>query len=257
LFDVSGKRVLVTGGTRGLGMVMALALAERGAWVAVSSRDAAACESAQQEIGKAAAAGAEVLALPADVSHEAEVARLAHEVEATWGRLDVLVNNAGTAWGAPLDSFPASAWDKVLGLNLKAPFLLTQALLPLLEASTNPDDPSRVINVGSIDGLRVPPLDNFSYSASKAGLHHMTRVLAKHLGPRGITVNAIAPGLFETRMTRATLEAGRQVFEGESALGRIGRPEDIAGVVVFLAAPASRFITGSVLAVDGGAATTA
>ena len=166
------------------------------------------------------------------------------------------VNNAGANWAAPLEEFPAHGWDKVLDLNLKAPFYLTRAFLPLLEAAGTADDPARVINVGSIDGLSVPPFHTYSYAASKAGLHHLTRVLARELGPRHITVNAVAPGPFESKMMAATLAAMSDEIAASSPLGRIGRPDDMAGVVVFLSGRGSAYITGAVIPVDGGIATT-
>jgi NAD(P)-dependent dehydrogenase (short-subunit alcohol dehydrogenase family) len=167
-----------------------------------------------------------------------------------------LVNNAGATWGAPFAEFPASAWDKVIDLNLKAPFFLTRAFLPLLEAGGTHDDPARVINVGSIDGLHVPTLPTYSYSASKAGLHHLTRVLARELGPRQITVNAVAPGPFESKMMAATLRAVGDEIAARAPLRRIGRPDDMAGVVVYLASRAGAYVTGAVIPVDGGLATT-
>jgi NAD(P)-dependent dehydrogenase (short-subunit alcohol dehydrogenase family) len=166
------------------------------------------------------------------------------------------VNNAGATWGAPLEEFPAAAWDKVVDLNLKSPFFLTRAFLPLLEAAGTHDDPARVINVGSIDGLHVPSLPTYSYSASKAGLHHLTRVLARELGPRQITVNAVAPGPFESKMMAATLASAGDAIAAAAPLRRIGRPDDMAGVAVYLASRAGSYVTGAVIPVDGGLATT-
>jgi NAD(P)-dependent dehydrogenase (short-subunit alcohol dehydrogenase family) len=197
-----------------------------------------------------------VVSIPADVSTEAECVRLAEEVGRREERVHVLVNNAGATWGAPFEEFPASAWDKVLDLNLKAPFFLTRAFTPLLEAAATADDPARVVNVGSIDGLHAPALPTYSYSASKAGVHHLTRVLAKELGPRGITVNAVAPGPFESKMMAATLEAFGDEIAASSPLGRIGRPDDMAGVVVYLSSRAGAYVTGAVIPVDGGRSTT-
>src|ERR1700735_1837555 len=192
LFDLSGKTAVVTGGTRGIGLMIARGLLQAGASVYISSRKADACAAAAQELAQYAP----VAAIPAALSTEAECLRLAREVGEREQALHILVNNAGATWGAPLAEFPAAAWDKVVDLNLKAPFFLTRAFLPLLEAGGTHDDPARVINVGSIDGLHVPSLPTYSYSASKAGLHHLTRVLASELGPRQITVNAVAPGPF-------------------------------------------------------------
>jgi NAD(P)-dependent dehydrogenase (short-subunit alcohol dehydrogenase family) len=252
LFDLSGKTAVVTGGTRGIGLMMARGLLEAGASVYISSRKADACAEAAKELSQYGP----VTAIPADLSTEAECLRLAAEVGSHEQSLSILVNNAGATWGAPLEEFPASAWDKVVDLNLKAPFFLTRAFLPLLEAAATRDDPARVINVGSIDGLHVPSLPTYSYSASKAGLHHLTRVLARDLGPRMITVNAVAPGPFESKMMAATLAAAGDAIAAAAPLRRIGRPDDMAGVAVYLASRAGSYVTGAVIPVDGGLATT-
>jgi NAD(P)-dependent dehydrogenase (short-subunit alcohol dehydrogenase family) len=252
LFDLSGKTAVVTGGTRGIGLMMARGLLEAGARVYISSRKADACAAAADELGRYGP----VAAIPADLSTEEECLRLAREVGEREQVLNVLVNNAGATWGAPLAEFPAAAWDKVVDLNLKAPFFLTRAFLPMLEAAGTHDDPARVINVGSIDGLHVPTLPTYSYSASKAGLHHLTRVLASELGPRQITVNAVAPGPFESKMMAATLKASGDEIAAMAPLRRIGRPDDMAGVAVYLASRAGSYVTGAVIPVDGGLATT-
>ena len=252
LFDLTGKTAVVTGGTRGIGMMMARGLLQAGASVWISSRKADACEAAKAELSQYG----RVEAVPADLSQEDECVRFANEVGAAEDRLHVLVNNAGATWGEPLETFPASAWDKVLDLNLKSPFFLTRAFLPLLEAAATPDDPARVINVGSIDGIHVPALPTFSYSASKAGVHQLTRHLAKDLGPRYITVNAVAPGPFESKMMAATLEVFGDDIAAAAPLRRIGRPDDMAGVAVYLASRAGAYVTGAVIPVDGGIATT-
>ena len=248
LFDLSGRTAVVTGGSRGIGLMMARGLLDAGARVVISSRKAAACDEAVRALSEYG----EISAIPADLSSEQECTRLAAAVAEDTDRLHLLVNNAGAVWGAPLNEFPESAWDKLVDVNLKAPFFLTRAFLPLLEASASEDDPARVINVGSIDGLRVPLFPTYSYSATKAALHHLTRVLAVELGPRWITVNAVAPGPFESKMTEGIME----VFEGaareRAPLRRIGRPDDMAGVAVFLASRAAAYITGAVIPVDGG-----
>jgi NAD(P)-dependent dehydrogenase (short-subunit alcohol dehydrogenase family) len=245
LFDLTGKTALVTGGTRGIGLMMARGLLDAGATVVISSRKADACEEAVAELSPYGS----VSAVPADLSHEEECLRLAGEMPEA---LHVLVNNAGATWGAPIEEFPASAWDKVLDLNLKAPFFLTRALLPNLTAAATDDDPARVINVGSIDGIRAPAMPTYSYAASKAALHHLTRVLARELGPRHITVNAVAPGPFESKMMAATLDAFGSVIAANAPLRRIGRPDDMAGVAVYLASRAGAYVTGAVIPVDGG-----
>jgi NAD(P)-dependent dehydrogenase (short-subunit alcohol dehydrogenase family) len=252
LFDLSGKSAVVTGGSRGIGLMIARGLLEAGARVYISSRKADACAAAARELTQYG----KIVAIPADLSTEAECLRLAGEIGQREAALNVLVNNAGATWGAPIEEFPASAWDKVVDLNLKAPFFLTRAFLPLLEAGGTQDDPARVINIGSIDGLRVPPFPTYAYSASKAGLHHLTRVLARELGPRRITVNAVAPGPFESKMMAATLKTFGDAIADAAPLKRIGRPDDMAGVAIYLASRAGAYVTGAVIPVDGGIATT-
>jgi NAD(P)-dependent dehydrogenase (short-subunit alcohol dehydrogenase family) len=252
LFDLSGKVAVVTGGTRGIGLMVARGLLQSGVRVYISSRKPEAGEAAVAELSQFG----KVVSIPADLSSEAECVRLATEVGAREDELHILVNNAGATWGEPLETFPESAWDKVLDLNLKSPFFLTRAFLPLLQEAGTSDDPARIINIGSIDGLHVPPMNTYSYSSSKAALHHLTRVLAKELGPKHITVNAVAPGPFESKMMAATLDAFGKEIAARSPLGRIGRPDDMAGVAVFLSSRAGSYVTGSVIAVDGGIATT-
>jgi NAD(P)-dependent dehydrogenase (short-subunit alcohol dehydrogenase family) len=248
LFDLAGKVAVVTGGTRGIGLMIARGLLQAGASVYISSRKPEAGDAAAAKLS----AHGRVVPVPADLASEQECARLAAEVSRTEERVHVLVNNAGATWGAPLEEFPASAWDRALDLNLKAPFYLTRAFLPLLQAAGTADDPARVINIGSIDGLRVPDFPTYSYSASKAGLHQLTRVLARELGPRHITVNAVAPGPFESKMMAATLAASGDEIAAAAPLGRIGRPDDMAGVAVFLSSRAGAYVTGAVIPVDGG-----
>jgi NAD(P)-dependent dehydrogenase (short-subunit alcohol dehydrogenase family) len=248
LFDLTGKVAVVTGGTRGIGLMMACGLLQAGASVYVSSRKPEAGQTAVAELAEYGRA----VSLPADLAREQECVRLAAEVGQAEERIHILVNNAGTNWGAPLEDFPSIGWDKVVDLNLKTPFYLTRAFLPLLEAAGTADDPARVINIGSIDGLRVPEYHTYSYASSKAGLHQLTRVLAHELGPRHITVNAVAPGPFESKMMAATLaEQGEQIV-ASSPLGRIGRPDDMAGVAIYLSSRAGAYVTGAIIPVDGG-----
>jgi NAD(P)-dependent dehydrogenase (short-subunit alcohol dehydrogenase family) len=248
LFSVEGKTAVVTGGSRGIGLMIARAFVEGGARVYVSSRKAEACQPVAGELSRVG----ECVAVPADLSSEAGCRGLAEAVGEREAAVQVLVNNAGATWAAGLEEYPGAAWDKVLDLNLKGPFFLTRAMLPLLEAGAVPGDPARVINVGSIDGLRVPPFPTYAYSASKAGLHQLTRVLAKELGPRGITVNAIAPGPFESKMMAETLRRFGDEIAAAAPLGRIGRPDDMAGAARYLASRAGANLTGVVLPVDGG-----
>ena len=248
LFGLSGKIALVTGGSRGIGLMIARGLLQAGAAkVYISSRKADACDRAAQELSEDGTA----LPLPANLSTEEGCLGLAEAVAAREDALHILVNNAGATWGAPLEEFPAHAWDKVVDLNLKSPFFLTRALLPQLAKAATADDPARVINIGSVDGV-ITPLDRSSYVSSKAGLHHLTRVLAKELGPKSITVNAVAPGPFESKMMAATLEAFGDTIAATVPLRRIGRPDDMAGVAVYLSSRAGAYVNGAVIPVDGG-----
>jgi NAD(P)-dependent dehydrogenase (short-subunit alcohol dehydrogenase family) len=245
LFDLTGKKALVTGGSRGIGLMIARGLLDAGAKVYISSRKPDACEEAVRSL----APHGDVAAIPADLSTREECERLISELPET--SLDILVNNAGATWGAPLDEFPDHAWDKVLDINLKGPFYLTRAALPLLRVNATQDDPSRVINIGSIDGIGVPT-NRYSYAASKSAIHQLTRVLARELGPSYITVNAVAPGPFESKMMAATLAAAGDEIAALAPLGRIGRPDDMAGIAVFLSSRAGSYVTGTIIPVDGG-----
>ena len=250
LFSIEGKTALVTGGSRGIGLMIARGFVEAGATVYVSSRKREVCEQVAAELSECGAC----YPLPADLSTEAECRRLAAELTDREPKVDIRVNNAGATWGAPLDDFDEAAWDRVLNLNVKGVFHLTKFLRPALEAAATGDDPSRVINIGSIDGIHVPLLETYSYSASKAAVHQLTRHLAKRLAPK-ITVNAIAPGPFESKMMAATLEAAGDAIAASAPLKRIGRPDDMAGTARFLASRAGAYLTGAVIPVDGGIAT--
>ncbi|MEO3810105.1 SDR family oxidoreductase [Sphaerisporangium sp. B11E5] len=249
LFSVEGKAVVVTGGSRGIGKMIAAGFAAAGARVYISSRKAADVEKTGAELG--------CVAVPADLSTPEGVETLASAVAAREDRLHVLVNNAGATWGAPLADYPEHAFDKLWGINVKGVFLLTQRLLPLLRAAATREDPARVINIGSVDGLRVPIVENYAYSAAKAGVHMLTRHLARVLAPESITVNAIAPGPFESKMMAYVLDdpQGRAAVEAHVPLGRIGRPDDMAGAAIFLASRAGAYLTGAVIPVDGGVST--
>lgn len=248
LFSVAGKVALVTGGSRGIGLMIARGYVANGATVYISSRKREVCEEAAAELSTLGTCRA----LPADLSSEAECNRLAAELAAREPRLHILVNNAGANWGAPLAEYPDDAWNKVLALNVKAIFHLTRACLPQLEAAASAADPARVINIGSIDGLRVPVLHTYAYSASKAAVHHLTRVLAVELAARQITVNAVAPGPFESKMMAETLRNFGDAIRASVPLGRIGEAEDMAGIAIYLASRAGAYLTGTVIPVDGG-----
>jgi len=251
LFSVAGKTALVTGGSRGIGLMIARGYVENGAKVYVSSRKQQACDEAAAELGKSGTC----IALPGDISTEAGVKALAAELASREEKLDILVNNAGTNWGAPLADYGDDAFQKVLATNVKSVFNLTRELLPLLRKAATKEDPARVINIGSIDGLHVPVLETYAYSTSKAAVHHLTRVLAKQLASDHITVNAVAPGPFQSKMMKETLEKFGDMIIAQVPRGRIGEPEDMAGVAIFLASRAGAYVTGAVIPVDGGAAT--
>jgi NAD(P)-dependent dehydrogenase (short-subunit alcohol dehydrogenase family) len=253
LFSVRGKVALVTGGSRGIGEMIARGYVENGAKVYISARKADACNTLAKELS----AHGECISLPADLSRMDEIERLAKELEGREKRLDILVNNAGASWGADFDSFPETGWDKVMDLNVKSIFFLTQRLRKLLEAAGSADDYARVINIGSIDGMHTSDLETYSYAASKAGVLHLTRMLAKNLAKKHIAVNAIAPGYFPSKMTAGIPQEFADASLHETPMKRKGQPEDMAGVAIYLASKASGFVCGSVIPVDGGYATTA
>ena len=254
LFGLSGKTALVTGGGQGIGRMIAQGLLEAGATVYIASRKLDQCEQTARELSQYGAC----YAFEADVSTEAGCRALVDAYLAQQPSLSILVNNSGANWGAPFAEYPDAAWDRVMNLNVRGAFTLTKFLTPALSAAGTADDPSRVINIGSIHGLHVPEatLEVYAYAASKAAIHHLTPVLAKKLGPLHITVNALAPGPFESRMMKHTLEVMGDQLAAMSPLSRIGRLDDIAGAAIFLASRAGSFVTGSVIAIDGGLATT-
>lgn len=251
LFSVAGKSVLVTGGSRGIGRMIAEGFVASGARVLIAARKEAECRATAEELSEQGPCEAIV----ADLSSTKGVAALAKAVVERVSELNVLVNNAGANWAAPFDEFPESGWDKVMNTNLKAVFNLTRLLRPALDAAARPGDPGRVINIGSIDGMRVPALETYPYVAAKAAVHQLTAMLAKKLAP-SITVNAVAPGPFYSKMMAETIDRfGDQIIKS-CPVGRIGEPEDMAGVTLFLASRAGAYMTGAVLPVDGGISTT-
>ncbi len=247
LFTVKNKVAIVTGGSRGIGRMIAQGLVENGAKVYISARKAEACVAAAEEMS----ALGTCIAFPADLSTKEGRDAFVEEIKAKEDHIDILVNNAGAAWGADFAEFPDDGYDKVMDINVKAIFTLTRDLLPLLEKNGTRENPSKVINIGSIDGLRVSSTPNFSYGASKAAVHHLTKNLAVRLAEKGITVNAIAPGPFESKMMAATLAHKQTEIEAKNPMGRIGRTEDMAALALYLSSPASNYVNGQIIALDG------
>ena len=250
LFSLKGRIALVTGGSRGIGkMIAAGFLGEGAAKVYITARKAAACEATAKELS--ARYDGECIALPIDISTMAGIEILAGEIGKRERKLDILVNNAGAAWGADFDEFPESGWDKVMNLNLKTPFFLTKALAGLLRAAASKEKPSKVINIASIDGIFVNPLETYSYAASKSGLIHLTRRMAAKLIHDHVVVSAIAPGPFKSDLNRAARDHADKVAKNVPA-GRIGTDEDMAGAAIYLASRAGDYVVGATIAVDGG-----
>jgi NAD(P)-dependent dehydrogenase (short-subunit alcohol dehydrogenase family) len=246
LFSLKGRSALITGGSRGIGRMIAEGFLAQGARVYISARKAAACDQTAKELS----AFGHCVSLPADVSTLEGAQALVDAYARHEGSLDILVNNAGAAWGAPYEEFPESGWDKVVDLNLKAPFFLTQALTPMLKKAAT-DHLSKVINIASIDGISVNPQETYSYAASKAGLIQLTRRMALRLAQDRIVVSAIAPGAFASDMNKDARDHGDEV-KGRIPAGRIGTPEDMAGAAIYLASRAGDYVMGSTLVVDGG-----
>ena len=257
IFSIKGKVALVTGGSRGIGEMIAAGFLAGGAKVYISSRKADVCDATAARL--VTAYGGTCIALPADLSQMSGVESLASRLAELEPRLDILINNAGAAWGAPLETFPEVGWDKVMDTNVKAVFFLTQKLLPQLRAAAAAGEPARVINIGSIDGLKSAVFDTFSYGASKAAVHHLTRFMAAHLTKEHILFNAIAPGPFPTWMLSTGVGFGGQTEDVDwdsvgknNPSGRVGTAEDIAGLAIFLCSRAGEFVVGQTIACDGG-----
>ena len=248
LFNVEGKVALVTGGSRGIGAMIAEGFVKNGVKTYITSRKSEQCNNKADELSKFG----ECISIPTDLTDMNEMDKLVNHINENEKQLNFLINNAGAAWGASFDEFPENGWDKVMDTNVKSVFFLTQKLAKILEQSGNNSDPSRVINVGSIDGIGIPRAETYSYPASKAAIHQLTRVLANRLAHRNININAIAPGPFQSNMMAHTLEEYGEQIKSSVPRGRIGVPEDMAGIAIFLCSKASSYITGSIIPVDGG-----
>ena len=255
LFDVSGKVAVVTGGSSGIGAMMARGLLENGAKVYISARKAERLEAKAKELSELG----ECIAIQADMSKVEGIEALVAEISQRESKVDILINNAGANWAAPLEDFPEKGWDKVMDINIKSIFFATQKFLPLLKAAGSSEDPARVINIASINGIRNSGMPTYAYSASKSGVIHLTKHLATDLASSSINVNAIAPGLFPSDMTKQIVEDdGMTKFVlSQIPRGRMGKPEDIAGTAIFLCSQASSWMTGQTIVLDGGMISTA
>ena len=255
LFSIAGKTAVVTGGSRGIGRMIAEGFVSAGADVYITARKADACDETAAELN--AMGPGKCISLPHNIAGEEGATSFAAEIASRTDKVHILVNNAGATWGAPIEDFPDEAWDKVLDVNVKGLFQLTAKLLPQLRAAATVDDPARVINIGSVDGINVPATQNYAYAASKAAVHHITRQMAHNLTRDHITVNAIAPGPFRSKMMAFILDAdGGEERVGKGVpLGRIGSPEDMAGLSIFLSSRAGAYLTGAVIPCDGGSST--
>ena len=248
LFSIAGKVAVVTGGSRGIGHMIAAGFLQNGARTYITSRELGELEAAEQELSEYG----DCIAIQSDLSSMEGVQAFAREIRQRENRIDILVNNAGASWGAPLDDYPESGWDKVMNLNLKSLFFLTQQMLPALRASGNPEDPARVINIASINGLANPGMPTYAYSSSKAAVIHLTRHLASDLARDNINVNGIAPGFFPSKMTAGLLEQFEQEMLSRIPRGRLGQAEDMAGTAIYLSSRASAWVVGQTLVLDGG-----
>jgi len=248
LFSIAGKVAVVTGGSRGIGHMIATGFLQNGVRTYITSRNSGELEAAARELSEYG----ECFAIQSDLSSMDGVKAFAGEIRQREDRLDILVNNAGATWGAPLDEYPESGWDKVMNLNVKSLFFLTQQLLPALRASGSPEDPARVINISSINGLANPGMPTYAYSSSKAAVIHLTRHLASDLAGDNINVNGIAPGFFPSKMTAGLLDQFEEKMLRRIPRGRLGQPEDIAGTAIYLSSQASAWVVGQTLVLDGG-----
>ena len=255
LFDISGKTAVVTGGSRGIGFMIAEGFVSAGADVYITARKAEACDEAAAQLNDIGPG--KCVSIPFNVAGEEGAKAFAAQIAERTPKVDILVNNAGATWGATIEDFPDDAWDKVLDINVKGLFQLTSKLLPQLRAAATVEDPARVINIGSVDGINVPGTQNYAYAASKAAVHHLTRQMAHNLTRDRINVNAIAPGPFRSKMMAFVLdvEGGEEMVGKGVPLGRIGSPEDVAGLAIFLSSRAGAYLTGAVIPCDGGIST--
>ncbi|MBT8075552.1 MAG: glucose 1-dehydrogenase [Gammaproteobacteria bacterium] len=248
LFSIDGKVAVVTGGSRGIGAMIARGFVDNGVKTYITSRNADQLEATARELSTTG----ECIAIQSDLSTLEGIKGFVEQVQVAEQQIDILVNNAGATWGAAIDEYPENGWDKVMDLNLKSIFFLTQQLLPQLRAAANVEDPARVINIASINGLANPGMPTYAYSSSKAALIHLTRHLAADLAQENINVNGIAPGLFPSKMTAGLLSHAEKQITERIPRGRAGQPEDIAGAAIYLASRASAWVVGQTIAVDGG-----
>lgn len=255
LFDVSGKTAVVTGGSSGIGAMMAKGLLSNGAKVYITARKLERLEAMAEELSQYG----ECVAIQADMSKVAGIEAFVEEVSKHEDSIDILINNAGANWAAPLEQFPEKGWDKVMDINIKSVFFTTQKLIPLLKAAGTSESPARVINIASINGIRNSGMPTYAYSASKSGVIHLTEHLATDLASSNINVNAIAPGLFPSDMTKQIVENDGMADAAIKQIprGRMGQPEDIAGTAIYLSSRASAWLTGKTIALDGGMISTA
>lgn len=257
LFTLAGKTAVITGGSRGIGEMIAEGYVDAGASVIMTARKVEALEATAARLNAKAPEGVTVTAIAGDLSSPDGITAFADAVKGQVDSIDILVNNAGAAWGAPFGEYPVDGWDKVMNVNVRGIYYLTEALADHLRGAGTPEDPARVINIGSVDGLRACEAEHYAYSTSKAAVHHLTRQLAKRLLPENVLVNAIAPGPFESNMMAYALrdEEARKAVEESVPQGRIGNPDDMAGLAIFLASKASTYITGTVIPIGGGITT--